>query len=139
MHDSENDGHVINRKLWDSAIQQIYQEYPLPDLPDNWLSKCNEMAENFDPSLEGREPDFAVYTFANQEKENLLIVKVKSSKRASSNKEKLNDLGNRLKDCIEELIDDGIDDNVPVCGILVKARLKCTLYIMDLQYIEWCN
>ncbi|CAG8842268.1 41166_t:CDS:2, partial [Gigaspora margarita] len=159
----KNDGHIINKKLWDSAIQQIYQEYPLPDLPDNWLSKCNEMAEmarndfknnksllrnwyqlidkesdniifdvfynvlnmymlsgtmedlnedsfvhkvlspiilpffkdsfefssvwanetldssaylkkKFDPSLEEREPDFAVYTSTNQEKENLLIV-----------------------------------------------------------------
>ncbi|KAF0509348.1 hypothetical protein F8M41_018588 [Gigaspora margarita] len=214
MHDSENDGHIIDRKLWDSAIQQIYQEYPLPDLPDNWLPKCNEMAEmarndfknnksllrnwyqltdkesdyiifdvfhnvlnmytlsgtmedlnedsfvhkvlspiispffkdsfefssvwanetldssayrkkSFDPSLEGREPDFAVYTYANQEKENLLIVEVKSSKRASSNKEKLNDLiiiGNGLKDCIDKMIGDGIDDNVPVCGILVEGK-----------------
>ncbi|CAG8812737.1 10785_t:CDS:2, partial [Gigaspora margarita] len=214
MHDSENDGHIIDRKLWDSAIQQIYQEYPLPDLPDNWLSKCNEMAEmarndfknnksllrnwyqltdkesdniifdvfynvlnmytlsgtmedlnedsfvhkvlspiispffkdsfefssvwanetldssayrkkKFDPSLEGREPDFAVYTSTNQEKENLLIVEVKSPKRVSSNKDKLNDLikiGNGLKDCIDKMIDDGINDNVPVCGILVEGK-----------------
>ncbi|CAG8505822.1 17277_t:CDS:2, partial [Dentiscutata heterogama] len=216
MQDSENDGHIIDRKLWGSAIQQVYQEYPLSDLPDNWLSKCNEMAEmarndfknnksllrnwykssdkesddiifdvfhnilnmytlsgtmdnlhedsfahkvlspiispffkdsfkfssvwanetlnssayrkkKFDPSLEGREPDFAVYTSANREKENLLIVEIKPLKSASSNKDMLNDLvkiGNELKDCIDKMIDDGIDDNVPVCGILVEGKVQ---------------
>ncbi|CAG8716351.1 7331_t:CDS:2, partial [Racocetra fulgida] len=147
---NKNDGHIIDGKLWDSAIQQVYQEYPLPDLPDNWLSKCNEMAKEvelfvflkikysiranealdssahrkkkFDPSLE---PDFAVYASANQERENLLIAEIKPLIHKSPNKNTLNDLvklGNELKYCIDKMVDDGIYDNVPVCGILVEGK-----------------
>ncbi|CAG8616168.1 1962_t:CDS:10 [Funneliformis mosseae] len=224
IQDSES-GRIIDKQLWDRVIQQVYQEYPPPDPPEDWLSKCNEVskmarkdfknsksllknwykssnkesddiifdvfhnilslytpsgsAENlhedsfahkvlspvispffkdsleissvwaneildssahrkkrFDPSLEGRKPDFELHISMNQRKENLLVLEIKPTNHARPNKDTLNDLvklANELKDCIDKIINDGISDNVTVCGILVEG-CKCTFYIMDLQY-----
>ena len=44
IQDSES-GQIIDKQLWDRVIQQVYQEYPPPDLPEDWLSKCNEMSK----------------------------------------------------------------------------------------------
>ncbi|CAG8718715.1 8782_t:CDS:2, partial [Funneliformis mosseae] len=45
IQDSENNGQIIDKQLWDKAIQQIYQKYPPPDPPKDWLSKCYEMSK----------------------------------------------------------------------------------------------
>ncbi|CAG8481737.1 8105_t:CDS:10 [Ambispora leptoticha] len=68
--------------------------------------------------------------------EHLLIVEIKPADRASSNKDTLNDLvklGNELKDCIDKMIDDGIYENAPVCGILVKGKRHPSSYQTSLN------
>ncbi|CAI2166265.1 5998_t:CDS:2 [Funneliformis geosporum] len=173
IQDSENNGQIIDKQLWDRVIQQVYQEYSPPDPPEDWLSKCNKASKiarkdfknsksllknwykssnkesdniifdvfhnmanetldssarrkkKFDPSLKGKKPDFEVHVSMNQIKENLLVLEINPTDHARPNKDTLNDLvklANELKESIDKIIDDGISDNVIVCGILVEGK-----------------
>lgn len=80
----------------------------------------------FDPSLQGRKPDFAVFTSNQYKKAHLLVVEVKSAKHHATKSKELYDdlvkLGNEMKDVIDKIIDDGVDKDVVVCGLLVEGK-----------------
>src|SRR5437868_4037713 len=55
----------------------------------NFFIRANETLDSsahckkkFDPSLEGRKPDFEVHIFMNQKKKNLLVLEIKSTDHA---------------------------------------------------------
>ncbi|RUP45547.1 hypothetical protein BC936DRAFT_148032 [Jimgerdemannia flammicorona] len=88
----------------------------------------------------GQKPDFSVFTSAKNKKEFLFVTEVESPKHRGpeglfnglfNDKAKL---GNLMKDSLDKVIDDGVENkDVVVCGLL-KQGLRCSLYAIDLRY-----
>ncbi|RUS20333.1 hypothetical protein BC937DRAFT_95471 [Endogone sp. FLAS-F59071] len=140
----------LNTKMVDSNedtfIHKILAPFVMPFFADTELVECVANDEldasyhrkrKFDPSLQGRKPDFAVFTSNQYKKAHLLVVEVKSAKyHATKSKELYDDLvklGNEMKDVMDKIIDDGVDKDVVVCGLLVEG-FRCDLFAMDLRY-----
>ena len=98
---------------------------------NNTLEASSDRKRRFDPSLQGRKPDFVVHTSIEQRKAYLVVAEFKSAKRwKSSRKELWSDLvklGNEMKDAIDKIVKDGVKENVVVCGLLAEGKLLCSL------------
>jgi len=99
------------------------------------LSASASRKRKFDPSLQGRKPDFMVSTASGQCKAHLLIAEVKPEGHHVADSGPWNDLvklGNELKDTIDEIIEHGVEAT-EVCGLLVQG-FRCDLFVMDLKF-----
>ncbi|RUP47319.1 hypothetical protein BC936DRAFT_145863 [Jimgerdemannia flammicorona] len=109
-------------------------------LKRNWstdtLDASSHRKKKFDPSLQGRKPDFSVFTSVKSKKEFLFVAEIKSPKHRGRS-DLLDDkakLGNEMKDSLDMMIDDGIEnDDVIICGLLVQG-FRYSVYTIDLKY-----
>jgi len=83
----------------------------------------SERKRKFDPSLQGRKADFSVYVSSGYHRQPLLVSEVKPPRNSrSSRRDDLLKLGNEMKDAIDKIIHDGVEEDVAVCGLLVEGN-----------------
>ncbi|CAG8611478.1 360_t:CDS:10, partial [Paraglomus occultum] len=94
----------------------------------------SERKRKFDPFLQGRKADFSVYVSNGYHRQPLLVSEVKPPRNSrSSRRDDLLKLGNEMKDAIDKIIHNGVEEDVAICGLLVEG-CRCTLFVMDLRY-----
>src|SRR5438128_11326705 len=94
------------------------------------LDASKHRKRKLDPSLQGRKPDFVLYTPLPQNKAYLLIVEIRPPKRKRLEIwNNLVKIGNEMKDAIDEIVSSSASMNVIVCGLLVKGNNKLKLVL----------
>lgn len=83
----------------------------------------------------GTKAGLAVFTSNRHKQAYLLALEVKPPNYHSNNlwSSDTVKLGNELKDIIDKVIDDGVGEDIVVCGLLVEG-FRCDLFVMDLKY-----
>ncbi|KAG2215407.1 hypothetical protein INT45_010427 [Circinella minor] len=75
------------------------------------------------------------FSFDSMPEQGLLIVEIKPFEKVKNgSRPDFIKLANEMKDAIDKMVKDGMDDeNITVLGVLIEG-FKCTLFVMDLMY-----